>query len=177
MPKLSSSQSTASLTCLCMSENHISPHWIPFNGLTKSLYGTVILSTTQWQSCVTSELHSGDYHCWNMNLGTEVCTLVVCKIQIQYKPPESCVLLRGHKMAVILNQRTTVGIHLPSKHDDCLPVVQKLLHYVINNAVGDDERAFRVRHWLLWSVAITLYFSSGTFTVGFGVKLQSFISQ
>lgn len=43
-----------------------------------------------------------------------------------------------------LNWPDTVGIHLSRENDDCVTVVQKLLHCTINNAAGDDERAFKV---------------------------------
>lgn len=47
-------------------------------------------------------------------------------------------------MTMRLNWRDTVGIHLSGEHDDCVTVVQKLLHCAINNAMGNDERASKM---------------------------------
>ena len=43
-----------------------------------------------------------------------------------------------------LNWRDSVGIQVPVECDDCGTVVQEMLHCVINNAEGDDERASKV---------------------------------
>lgn len=109
-----------------------------------------LLSYTLWVTAVGAWTHR--------NKGLHPCCVWN---HIHSKSLHSFLLLRGHEMMVGPNQRNTSGIHIPSKQDDCVPVVQKLLHCVINNAAGDDERASKVCHWLFWSLAITRFFSPG----------------
>lgn len=145
---------------------------------------TESLFTVQWSFFLSTTSMKTMCHIWasqwglllleHEHTGTKLFTLCVCKIRFSSNLPSLLCCLRGQEMTMRLNWRDIGGIHSSREHDDCVTVVQKLLHCTINNAVGDDERAFKVWDW---SLAITRCLSLGTLTVDCGVKLQAFISQ
>lgn len=119
-------------TWLFMSTSLKSLHLIFFACSAENLF------TLQWFFFLSTTLVITMCHIWaaqrgsllmeHEHTGTTLFTLSVCKIKFNSVQPIPLQCSRGHEMTMKFHWRDTVGIHLPGKHDDCVTVVQKLLH-------------------------------------------------
>lgn len=101
----------------CSTESLFTVQWSSFLSTT-SVITTCHIGATQWGLLLLEHEHTG----------TRLFTLSVCKIKFNSVLLIPLCRWRGHEMTLRLNWRDTVGIHLPGEHDDCVTVVQKLLH-------------------------------------------------